>query len=377
VAIQADTPQGARSQLAPRRGIWRAATNHAKEQSDIATEGRTMLKPIRCLPRGVALLAAAFALSLPSLPAAALDKLTFGTDWKAEAEHGGFYQAIATGIYAKHGIEVTLRPGGPQINQAQLLAAGQLDFNLASNSFIPLNFRKEGVPMVAVAALFQKDPQSLLAHPGQGNDSLAALKGKPIMVGGDTRIGSWLFLKAKFGYTDDQIRPYTFNIAPWLADPKAIQQGYVTSEVFTMQEQGQKPVVMLLGDNGYTSYAEMIETSTKLVAANPDLVQRFVDASIEGWYSFLYGDPAPANALIKKDNQEQTDALLAFGRDKMKEYGIVDSGDAKTSGIGAMTEQRWSEFFTQMSAQGVYPADMDWKGAYTRQFVNKKVGMKN
>ena len=144
-----------------------------------------------------------------------------------------------------------------------------------------------------------------------------------------------------------------------------------------MQEQGVKPVVMLLGDNGYTGYAAMIETTAKLVAANPDLVQRFVDASIEGWYGFLYGDPAPANALIKKDNPEQTDALLAFGRDKMKEYGIVDSGDAKTSGIGAMTEQRWNDFFTQMSAQGVYPADMDWKHAYTLQFVNKKVGVKN
>jgi NitT/TauT family transport system substrate-binding protein len=336
-----------------------------------------MLEPFSSQIRGIPALAAALVVVLASLPAAALDRITFGTDWKAEAEHGGFYQAIATGIYAKHDLDVSLRPGGPQINQAQLLAAGQLDFNLASNSFIPLNFVKEGIPMVAVAALFQKDPQGLLAHPGQGNDSLAALKGKPIMVGGDTRIGSWLFLKSKFGYTDDQIRPYTFNIAPWLADPKAIQQGYVTSEVFTMQEQGVKPVVMLLSDNGYTGYAAMIETSAKLVVDKPELVQRFVDASIEGWYSFLYGDPAPANALIKKDNPEQTDALLAFGRDKMKEYGIVDSGDAKTNGIGAMNTRRWDEFFKQMSAQGLYPADMDWKKAYTLQFVNNKVGMKN
>jgi len=336
-----------------------------------------MLKPFSRNVRGIMVVAAALVAAFATLPAAALDKVSFGTDWKAEAEHGGFYQAMAAGIYAKHGIELTLRPGGPQVNQAQLLAAGQLDFNLASNSFIPLNFLKEGVPMVAVAALFQKDPQALLAHPGQGNNSLAALKGKPIMVGGDTRIGSWLFLKAKFGYTDDQIRPYTFNIAPWLADPKAIQQGYVTSEVFMMQQQGVNPVVMLLGDNGYTGYAAMIETTTKLVAANPDLVQRFVDASIEGWYDFLYGDPAPANALIKKDNPEQTDALLGFGREKMKEFGIVDSGDAKTGGIGAMSEQRWSDFFRQMSAQGVYPAEMDWKKAYTLQFVNKMVGMKH
>jgi NitT/TauT family transport system substrate-binding protein len=331
-----------------------------------------MIRTISRLAPAIAALCVAFA----ALPALALDKVSFGTDWKAEAEHGGFYQAIATGIYERHGIEVSLRPGGPQINQAQLLAAGRLDFNIASNSFIPLNFVKEGVPMVAVAAFFQKDPQSLLAHPGQGNDSLAALKGKPIMVGGDTRIGSWLFLRAKFGYTDDQIRPYTFNIAPFLADPKAVQQGYVTSEVFTMQQNGVKPVVMLLADNGYSGYAAMIQTSAKLVAEKPDLVQRFVDASIEGWYSYLYGDPAPGNALIKKDNSEQTDELLAFGRDKIKEYGIVDSGDAKSGGIGAMSEARWTEFFKQMSAQGVYPADLDWHKAFTMQFVNKKVGMK-
>ncbi len=229
--------------------------------------------------------------------------------------------------------------------------------------------------MVAVAAFFQKDPQALLAHPGQGNDSLPALKGKPIMIGNDTRVGSWLFLKARFGYTDDKIRPYTFNIAPFLADPKAIQQGYVTSEPFIMESQGVKPVVMLLGDYGYTGYAAIIQTSKKLVAEKPDLVQRFIDASIEGWYSYLYGDPAPANALIKKDNPEESDALLAFGHDKLKQYGIVDSGDAKTMGIGAMTEARWADFFKLMSSQGVYPAGMDWKQAFTLKFVDKKVGM--
>jgi NitT/TauT family transport system substrate-binding protein len=323
----------------------------------------------------LAVAAAAVATVLVSLPASALDQVSFGTDWKAEAEHGGFYQALATGIYERHGLAVTLRPGGPQVNHGQLLAAGRLDFNIASTSFIPLNYVKEGVPLVAVAALFQKDPQALFAHPGQGNDGLAALKGKPIMIGSDTRIGSWLFLKAKFGYTDDQIRPYTFNIAPFLADKKAVQQGYVTSEAFSMQEQGVNPVIMLLADNGYADYAAMIATSAKLVAEKPDLVQRFIDASIEGWYSFLYGDPKPAYELIKKDNSEQTDALLEFGHAKLKEYGIVDSGDAKTNGIGAMSEARWGAFFKEMSEQGLYPADMNWKKAFTAQFVNKKIGM--
>ena len=306
----------------------------------------------------------------------AAETVNFGTDWKAEAEHGGFYQAIATGIYQRHGLEVTLRPGGPQVNHAQLLAAGVLDFNIASNSFVPLNFVQENIPMVAVAAIFQKDPSVLIAHPGQGADSLAALKGKPIMIGSDTRVTSWQFLKQKFGYTDDQIRPYSFSVAPFLADPQAIQQGYLTSEPFMIEKEGVHPVVMLLADAGYQGYGALIETSDKLVRDKPDLVQRFVDASIEGWYSYLYGDPTPGNALIKRDNPEMTDALIAYGIGKMKEYGVIDSGDAKTSGIGAMNEARWRDFFAAMVKAGLYPADLDFRRAFTVQFVNKKVGMR-
>jgi len=308
--------------------------------------------------------------------AAVAQSVTFGTDWKAEAEHGGYYQAIATGIYRGHGLDVALRQGGPQVNHAQLLAAGRLDFNLAPNSFGPLNFASQNIPMVAVAAIFQKDPSVLIAHPGQGNDSLAALKGKPVMIGSDTRVTSWAFLKSKFGYTDDQIRPYAFSVAPFLAQPKAIQQGYLSSEPFTIEAQGVKPVVLLLADAGYASYGSLIQTSDKLAHDRPDLVQRFVDASIEGWYSYLYGDPAPANALIKRDNPEMTDALLAYGIAKIKEYGIVDSGDAKTHGIGAMTDARWRDFFDTMSKAGVYRKDLDFRKAYTLQFVNKKVGMR-
>ena len=307
---------------------------------------------------------------------AVAESVSFGTDWKAEAEHGGYYQAIATGIYRGHGLEVTLRQGGPQVNHAQLLAAGRLDFNLAPNSFGPLNFASQNIPMVAVAAMFQKDPSVLIAHPGQGNESLAALKGKPIMIGSDTRVTSWAFLKSKFGYTDDQIRAYTFSVAPFLADPKAIQQGYLSSEPFTIESQGVKSVVLLLADAGYTSYGSLIQTSDKLVQEKPDLVQRFVDASIEGWYSYLDGDPAPGNALIKSDNPEMTDALLAYGIAKIKEYGIVDSGDAKTYGIGVMTEARWQDFFNTMAEAGVYPKDLDFRKAFTLKFVGKKVGMR-
>jgi NitT/TauT family transport system substrate-binding protein len=308
--------------------------------------------------------------------AQAVDRVTFGTNWKAEAEHGGFYQAVATGIYEKHGLEVTIRPGGPQVNHAQLLAAGKIDFNMGGNVFEAFNYVQNDVPMVVVAAIFQKDPQILMAHPGQGFDSLADLKGQPILISQDARTTFWEWLKAKYGYTDDQIRPYTFNTAPFLADPHSIQQGYLTSEPFAVEREGGfTPVVFLLADAGYDTYATTIETSWRLVEDDPDLVQRFVNASLEGWYSYLYGDPTPANDLIKADNPEMTDAQIAYSIAKLKEYGIVDSREAEERGIGAMTAARWQDFFQFAADAGLYPADLDLSKAYTLRFVNKKVGM--
>ena len=309
--------------------------------------------------------------------ARAADNVAFGLDWRAEAEYGGYYQAQATGIYARHGLDVSIRQGGPQVNQAQLLLAGRLDFNLASNSFLALNFVKEDLPFVAVAAMFQRDPAILLAHPGVGHDSFEALRGTPVMIGADSRVGWWNFLRARFGYTDAQIRPYTFNLAPFLADKQAVQQGYLGSEPFLVREAaGFDPVVLLLADAGFSGYGSLISASTKLVEGNPDLVQRFLDASIEGWMSYLYGDPAPGNALMKKDNPDMTDALLDYGRAALRDRGILDSGDAVKGGIGAMTDVRWADFFQVMSGQGLYPAGMDYKRAYTLRFVNKGVGVR-
>jgi NitT/TauT family transport system substrate-binding protein len=302
-------------------------------------------------------------------------KLTFQSNWRAQAEHGGYYQAVATGIYAKHSLDVTVKPGGPQINNPQLLAASAIDFSMGSDSFNGLNFVRNNIPLIVVASIFQKDPRILMAHPGQGNDSLAAMKGKPILIASASRNNYWQFLRAKYGYTDDQIRAYTFNMAPFLADKTTIQQGFLTSEPLKAQKAGVKPVVHLLADNGYVSYATTLETRQQLVKERPDVVQRFVNATIEGWYSYLYGDRAAANALIKKDNPEMDDDQLAYSHAKMLEYGIVDSGDALKLGIGAMTDQRWREFADTMVKAGVYPADLDVSKAYTLQFVNKGHGM--
>jgi NitT/TauT family transport system substrate-binding protein len=311
---------------------------------------------------------------LGAAPARADDKVVFGLDWKAEAEYGGYYQALATGIYARHGLDVTIREGGPLINHMQLLMAGRLDFNLGGGRAI--EFASENLPFMAVAAIFQKDLAVLIAHPGVGNDSFAALKGKSIMIGADTRNGWWRFLAGKYGYSDSQIRPYTFNLAPFLADKNAVQQGYISSEPYLIkQKTGIEPVVLPISDAGYLGYGNIITTSDKLVKENPGLVQRFVDASIEGWYSYLNGDPGPANKLIMQANPDMPPDLIDFGRKTMIQRGTVDSGDAKTLGIGAMTDARWKAFYESMVAVGVYKPGVDISKAYTTQFVDKRVGM--
>ncbi|HUD62903.1 MAG TPA: ABC transporter substrate-binding protein [Acetobacteraceae bacterium] len=319
-------------------------------------------------------IAALLALLIGATAARAEDAVSFGIDWVAEAEYGGYYQAVATGLYARHGLKVTIRQGGPQVNQMQLMMAGRLDFNLGGGRAV--EFVQQKLPFVAVAAIFQKDPSVLIEHPGQGNDSFAALKGKTILIGADTRASWWRFLAAKYGYSDSQIRPYTFNLQPFLADKTLVQQGYLGSEPFAIEQTAHfKPAVLLLADAGYAGYANIVTTSTKLVTEKPDVVQRFIDASIEGWYSYLDGDPTPANRLIKQDNPEMTDALLNYGREVMKTHGIVDSGDALKLGIGAMTDARWAEFYRSMADVGVYPKGLDVTKAYTLRFVDHGVGL--
>ncbi|NJM61582.1 MAG: ABC transporter substrate-binding protein [Oscillatoriales cyanobacterium RU_3_3] len=306
--------------------------------------------------------------------AIAADALTFGTNWKAQAEHGGFYQAVATGLYAKRDLDVTIRQGGPQVNHNALLASGTIDFNMGGNLFGQFNFTQNKVPVVTVAAIFQKEPQVLLAHPDV--KSFEDLKGKTLFLSNDGRLTYWLWLKQAYGLSDDQVKPYTFNPAPFLADTNSAQQGYVTSEPFAIETQGGfKPSVLMMADVGYDTYSTTIEASAALVKEKPDAVQRFIDATIEGWVSYLYGDPAPANALIKADNPEMTDEQIAFSINALKQYGIVDSGDTETMGIGAMTDARWKSFFDKSVGWGLYPADLPLDEMYTLQFVNKGVGL--
>jgi NitT/TauT family transport system substrate-binding protein len=324
------------------------------------------------------LLATFAGLALLASPGLAADKIRFGTNWVAEAEHGGFYQALADGTYAKYGLDVEIVPGGPQINNRILLSAGKLDFYISANFLQAFAAVEQNVPTIVVAAIMQRDPIAIMAHPNAGIETFEDLK-KPnvtLLLGADAMVTSFRWLKSEHGFRDEQARPYTFNPQPFLANRNAAMQGYVTSEPFVIEQAGKfKPKIFLLADHGFDGYATTLETRVSLLREKPDLVARFVEASIAGWYNYLYGDNKAANDLIKKHNPEMTDALIAFSTAKMKEYGIVDSGDALNLGIGAMQEANIKRFFDKMVKAGVVKPDVNWKKSFDTTFVNRKHGL--
>ena len=319
------------------------------------------------LTRRIRLAAVAALLSLVTLPAMAQApvKLTFATNWYAEAEHGGFYQAIAEGIYKKHGLDVTVKMGGPQVNGLQLLVANQIDLFMGYD-IQSIKVLEQNLPVVTVAATFQKDPTVIVSHPGV--KSLADLKGKPMAIGPASDTTFWPWLRTAFGFTDAQKRPYGFSVQPFLADKALSQQGYVTSEPFSIEKGGVKPVVFLLADQGYPPYAETIVVTRDTLSKRGDAVKRFIQASAEGWKSYL-ANPAPGNALIKKDNPQMEDDLLAYGVRKLKEYNVVTGGDAGKQGILTMSDARWKQTFDFMVKAGMVDAKVDYRKAYSLDLV--------
>jgi len=319
------------------------------------------------------------ALALAGLAASTLaaDRVVFATNWKAQAAHGGFYQALADGTYARFGLEVEIRPGGPQVNNRPLLPAGRIDFLMTGNLLHSFDNVKNGVPTVVVASMFQKDPQALFAHPGGAIRDFADLARAPVAwIAKDAQFTWWQWLKAEHGFRDAQLRPYAYNLGPFLAAPRSIQQGYAVEEPIAIERQGGfRPLTFLLADHGFSTYSTLIEAREETVRARPELVQRFVDASIIGWVNYLYGDRRAGDALILRDNPDMRPETIAGSVALMKELGIVDSGDAHTLGIGAMRPERVRDFLDKMVRAGLYrPGEVDPARAVTTRFVNRGVG---
>lgn len=302
-------------------------------------------------------------------------KVVFGTNWLAQAEHGGFYQSVADGTYAACGLDVEIVSGGPQVNNRALLLAGKIDFHMGGDMLQAFNAVKEGIPVVAVAAIFQKHPQVILAHPGVA-ESWDDLKDLTLLIGDNGFTSYYQWMIAEHGFTAEQRQPYTFNPAPFIADTQKGMQGYLSSEPYAVEkEAGFKPNTFLIADAGYSTYATTIETMAKTIDESPEAVTCFVDASLTGWYNYLYGDSAAADAMIMEANPDMTQDKIDFAKVAMLENGIVDSGDALEMGIGAISEEKVGDFFSKMVAAGVVEEGIDWKSSYSTVFANKKVGM--
>jgi NitT/TauT family transport system substrate-binding protein len=314
----------------------------------------------------IAWLSAIAALPFVAEPASAADHVTYLTSWYAQAEHGGFYQAKATGLYDKENLDVTIKMGGPQVNGMQLLLGGEADV-IMGYDFQVLSGISKGLPVITIGTSFQKDLQGMMTHADVKD--LGDLKGKTILVATPGRTSWWPWLKHKFGYTDEQTQPYTFNLQPFFVDDNIVQQSYPSSEPFQAIQKNVPVNFFLFADYGYPPYGTTMVTTTKFVAEHPDVARRFIKASLEGWKSYLKGDPAPANALIKADNPNMSDAQIAFGIKRMNELQIVDGGDAKTMGIGIMTEARWKADYDLMADNDLLPKDTDWKKGFTTEFV--------
>lgn len=307
-----------------------------------------------------------------------LVKVSFATNWKAQAAHGGFYQAIADGTYRQLGLDVTLIQGGPAVNNRPLLPAGRIDFLMTGNLLHSFDNVRNQVPTVVVAAMFQKDPQALMAHTGQGYEDFAALKRAPVaFIAKDAQFTWWAWLKSVHGFRDEQLKPYNYNLAPWLANPKSIQQGYAVAEpIYAQRQGGFKPVVHLLADQGFSTYSTVIETRKDMVAKRPDVVQRFVDGSILGWTQYLHGDPRAANALMRRDNPDMGEDELAASRQRLLSDGIVESGEALKLGLGTLKRDRAANFLEQMIKAGLYkPGQVDVSAVLVEDFVNRGVGL--
>ena len=319
----------------------------------------------------------ACALAGAAFPAAAAEKVTFASNWFAQPEHGGFYQGVAAGHYADCGLEVEILPGGPQVNNRALLLAGRIDFNMGGNLLQAFSAIEQDIPLRIVAASFQKEPQVLMSHPDQGLDEWEDLLAAEEYIIGDNGFQSYFqWMIDEFGFDPSKRVPYTYNSAPFIAAPKSVQQGYITSEPFAIaQETGVEPNLFLLADAGFSTYSTTIEVMQETLDERPEVVECFVDGTAEGWYGYLYGDNAAANALIKADNPDMSDEQIAFSIDKIKRYGLIDSGDALELGIGAMTAERIEGFYRQMVEAGVVEDGLDVASIYTLDYTNEGVGM--
>ena len=292
-------------------------------------------------------------------------KVRLLTNWFAEPEHGGFYHAVATGLYDKAGLDVELRQGGPSLNVMQLLAGGEADVVMSYDIQI-MTASEKGIPVKAIFTCFQFDLIGLLTRPDV--NSLAELKGRKVYFAGSGYSTYWPWLKQKYGYTDDMAGPKASNLQTFITDPTSAVAGYITSEPYVAEQHNIATKFFLFANDGYPTYANTMATTADFIKNNPDAVAAFTRASLEGWKAYMQ-DPTAGNALIKKINTNMDDGQINFGLKKIREVKAIESGDAATMGIGVITPERWQKTRDFLVSANLLAAGTDTTQSMTTQFV--------
>jgi len=295
-----------------------------------------------------------------------LTKVTLQADWYPQPEHGGFYNALVKGYYRDEGLDLTIQPGGPYVVVPQQVASGSAQFGLASSDQI-LESVADGQPLVAVAATMQRDPQGIMVRKDSPIHSFADMNGHTVAV----KLGSTWFEYLLKRYKLDHVHeiPATFSVANFIADPQYIQQAFATSEPYFAQQAGIETRVLLTSDAGYDPYRVMF-TTRSFLNDHPDVVAKFIRASIKGWRDYL-NDPSPANAAISKLNPALNQQWMQFTCRALREEGFVTGDDRSGVRLGRMDAARWKTMYEQLLDLKVIETPFDPTTAYTLQFVEK------
>lgn len=292
--------------------------------------------------------------------------VTLQTDWYPQPEHGGFYTALLKGYYKAEGLDVTIVPGGPFVIGDQQLASGAANFSMSSSDAV-LVAASHGLPLVAVAATLQSDPQGIMVHKDSPVHTFVDLNGHTVAV----KAGSIWFQYLVKKYNLDTVReiPATFSVANFLADPNYIQQAFVTSEPYFANKGGAETRMLMATDGGFPTYRVYL-TSQEFIKQHPDVVAKFVRASTKGWRDYI-ADPSVANAEINKLNPAMSKDQMDFSARTLKEMGFETGSGPDGDQLGKFTEERWAAVYKELVDLKVITNPIDPKTAYTMQFLPK------
>ncbi|WP_211747488.1 ABC transporter substrate-binding protein [Paenibacillus sp. Marseille-Q4541] len=299
----------------------------------------------------------------PEEESAKMMKITQVTNWFAQPEHGGQYTALAKGYYKEEGIDMTIEPGGPQVSSMQIVASGKAQFGMGQADEV-LTARDSGIPIVAIAAVFQKSPQAMLFHADADIADFEDLNGRNVYTAPGS--GYWDFIKKKYSLNEVKDLAYTGQFVNFIEDKNAVTQSYITSEPFTLKQQGVETRYLLTYDAGFQPYSNVLFTTEDFLKEYPDVVKGYLAASVKGW-NYYKDNYEEMNEVLKEKNPDLTLEGMKYGAEQ--EMQLIFTEETDVNGMGSMTEERWTKLQNDMYDLGLLKNKEDITGAFTTEYL--------